>query len=95
MDGKALNYDWFCGLRFDFDKVYPEAGGIAELDSLIKDESVQRKVQPHVEGTTFRTSEVEIQRRLFALAKDDPSARAELAMLIAYTEGKNRLAALG
>ena len=90
-----LKYDWFRRLNFDFDQVYPEAGGIAELDRRIVELSPERKEQDYAKGTTFRRGEVAVQRRLFALAKDDLSARAELAMLIAFTEGKNRVAALG
>lgn len=95
MGDKALSYNWFRNLKFDFDALYPEAGALADLDKHVVELAERNRDIPRVERTTFRPYEVEAHRRLFALAKDDPDARAELAMLIAFTEGKNRLAALG
>ena len=92
---RKLTYQWFKNLGFDFEQVYPEAGDIERLDRQICQLADTHAKESRSDGTTFKQYELEIHRRLFALAKDDPEARAVLARLIAYADGKNHVAALG
>ncbi len=91
--GYQLKYHWFSSLPFDFNKIYRGAGGLKNLDRIFVAASKASKGQPNdVGGTTFKQRSISAHRRLFALARNDPEARAELASLIVYADGKNRVA---
>ena len=78
---------------FDFKEVYPEAGPLEEIDSeLGRFYKSHKNEEQSAEGTTFRQSTIEVERRIFSALQHDLEARAILANLIIFADMKNRCA---
>lgn len=74
-------------ISFDFDKVFPNAGGKKRL----QDTAMRYLRAPReVEGTTFTQSQLDHLRSIFDLLIDDEPARSTLATLICVTDSMRR-----
>ena len=75
---------------FDFDKVFPNAGGIKSLNAVRH--SLSRNRPRDAEGTVFTEAEIENIRKMFDACGRDPESRSTLMMLVCYVDNQSRLA---
>lgn len=78
--------------RFDFDRVFPNAGGLANLRQVLnRDRQAHIGRSPRVEGTRYSKRDIERFRKIFDLLGDDDEAKATFADVVCFTDLKARV----
>lgn len=75
---------------FDFDKVFPNAGGIEFLNTVRH--GLSRNRSRDAEGTVFTQEQIEHIRKMFDACGEDEESRSTLMMLVCYVDNQSRLA---
>lgn len=73
---------------FDFDTVFPSAGGYERLNEVRR--NLRAQDTNSVEGTVFTQREIDHLRIMFARLSDDEEARSTLMGIICYCDERSK-----